>query len=57
MDARIKQIKQIQPKSPEAFLFLLRTVLEIAFSNKLNYLEIKYRKAGDSKVHSTSITT
>lgn len=53
----IRQLKQPQPKSPQTFVDLLRLIIDVAFNEKINYLEISYRKAGDSKVHSVSITS
>lgn len=53
----IQKVPEKTPESPQTFIDLLRLILDIAFDEKLTYLEIGYKKQGDPTVHSISIVT
>jgi hypothetical protein len=53
----IQKVPEKIPASPQTFIDLLRMHLDIAFDENIVYLEINYRKAGDSTLHSISIVT
>lgn len=53
----IKKIPDKLPKSPQTFIDLLRLHLDIAFDEKLSYLEISYKKVGDPTVKTITIQT
>jgi hypothetical protein len=53
----IQQVPEKIPASPQTFIDLLRMHLDIAFDEKLTYMEIQYKRAGDPTIHNISITT
>lgn len=53
----IREVPDKKPASPQTFIDLLRMHLDIAFDEKLTYLEIGYKKQGDQTIHSVSIVT
>ena len=51
----IKPLPTIQPKSPPTFVEFIRLMLDLAFKEKLNYISVSYRIAGDANVSTVTL--
>ena len=53
----LKELKPIDPKSQQSFIDLLRMHLDVAFDERMVYLEISYKTEKMDRINSISIAS